>query len=521
MGGISTQYRIKTQLSVTQDGNGIKLVNDAASPGNSYSYGTTTSGVKGWKQDFVIDLAGNMITPYWGPLPSLTTASENIFLGVNNAYSIQTGSRNNIIGTGSSMYFATNAQYMTSFGHQNFASATNPYASTAVGVFNDNTIVGSYNATFGYGNLTGTVGNSSSIAAFGYSNVFNTAGTNLIGIGHDNIQASTAQTPSYVIGIGAFNYTGLTTGSNLISVGWNNGQTVTTGTNNYFFGRAIVAGNAARTNSVYLGSEILGSQNNQFIVGGNGQYQITSLYLGGSPTNTADDNGQKSFIWAIPERYQPVSGNPDQPGHELKIYGSRGIGQSIDEGQGGNITFFTQDAGASGTQLNTLVERFGIFGGSGDIRMNSYANSRDDSGSETLTNMLSTDANGRILSFLAGSDYYSPTITGDGSHTLLNAGYIRTGNIVTGHVRFECDLSTMSGSNANVIIDLPVSSSFSNTDDVMGTIMFFDNTAFTFYDNTLINYDGSSNRIRIRFGNVNAGWTGPVTTTITFLYKVM
>lgn len=39
---------IKTQLSITYDGDGFKLVNDSAAPGPSKVYGTDAGGVKGW-----------------------------------------------------------------------------------------------------------------------------------------------------------------------------------------------------------------------------------------------------------------------------------------------------------------------------------------------------------------------------------------------------------------------------------------------------------------------------------------
>jgi hypothetical protein len=39
---------VNTQMSVTSDTSGIKLVNDESSPGNSQLYGTNGSGVKGW-----------------------------------------------------------------------------------------------------------------------------------------------------------------------------------------------------------------------------------------------------------------------------------------------------------------------------------------------------------------------------------------------------------------------------------------------------------------------------------------
>lgn len=39
----------KTQMSITSDASGLKLVNDSSSPGNSYYYGTDASGVKGYQ----------------------------------------------------------------------------------------------------------------------------------------------------------------------------------------------------------------------------------------------------------------------------------------------------------------------------------------------------------------------------------------------------------------------------------------------------------------------------------------
>lgn len=39
---------VKTQLSITSDSSGIKLVNDASTPGNKYYYGTDAAGVKGY-----------------------------------------------------------------------------------------------------------------------------------------------------------------------------------------------------------------------------------------------------------------------------------------------------------------------------------------------------------------------------------------------------------------------------------------------------------------------------------------
>ncbi len=39
---------VVTQMSVTSDASGVKLVNDEASPGASHRYGTDTAGAKGW-----------------------------------------------------------------------------------------------------------------------------------------------------------------------------------------------------------------------------------------------------------------------------------------------------------------------------------------------------------------------------------------------------------------------------------------------------------------------------------------
>ena len=41
---------VATQMSITSDASGLKLVNDATSPGNNYVYGTSSLGVKGWRK---------------------------------------------------------------------------------------------------------------------------------------------------------------------------------------------------------------------------------------------------------------------------------------------------------------------------------------------------------------------------------------------------------------------------------------------------------------------------------------
>jgi hypothetical protein len=39
---------VKVQISITRDTDGIKLVGDILTPGNSKYYGTDNSGIKGW-----------------------------------------------------------------------------------------------------------------------------------------------------------------------------------------------------------------------------------------------------------------------------------------------------------------------------------------------------------------------------------------------------------------------------------------------------------------------------------------
>lgn len=47
-GESGTPLLVKTQMSITQDGSGLKLSGDATSPGNSQLYGTNGAGTKGW-----------------------------------------------------------------------------------------------------------------------------------------------------------------------------------------------------------------------------------------------------------------------------------------------------------------------------------------------------------------------------------------------------------------------------------------------------------------------------------------
>lgn len=52
-GAPSMQWDVITQLSVDQDAGGVKLVNDLATPGNNFHYGTDAAGTKGWYADAV------------------------------------------------------------------------------------------------------------------------------------------------------------------------------------------------------------------------------------------------------------------------------------------------------------------------------------------------------------------------------------------------------------------------------------------------------------------------------------
>lgn len=51
---------VKTQLSITSDSSGIKLVNDSSTPGNTKYYGTNSSGVKGFYDIPAVGSAGDI-----------------------------------------------------------------------------------------------------------------------------------------------------------------------------------------------------------------------------------------------------------------------------------------------------------------------------------------------------------------------------------------------------------------------------------------------------------------------------
>ena len=69
-GGAAPVISILAQMSVSAPSGGLSLVNDLASPGNSYYYGTNASGTKGW---YVLPAGGGGVSSVTGTAPIVST----------------------------------------------------------------------------------------------------------------------------------------------------------------------------------------------------------------------------------------------------------------------------------------------------------------------------------------------------------------------------------------------------------------------------------------------------------------
>jgi len=362
-----------SQMSITDDASGLKLVNDATTPLEQYQYGTAYStGTKGWQRNFFQRDSGSNI---WTP-DFVTQASKNIaggatlgvYIGTNAGTALTTGQKNVVIG------------------HNNGAGLTTGSANLLLG--------------FGGGNNITTGG---SIVALGNTALNSvTTGSELVGIGLlAGMNVTTAITGIY---IGSQSAKGLTTGSSNVVIG-DYTELSTTSVRNVIVGSG--SGQASGDAVNIAGANVLLGQNvgssgafnfsvgiadsafitadNQCTIGGSrGDQQITDFIFGGpsrrqtgNPISTGNDGAQKDFLWRIPERYNASSAT-DLEAHDLLIRSSLGTGLSTDHTTGGNIVFQTTSTGSTGTTLNTAVDRLLIAGGTGDIQITSYPSTRDD-----------------------------------------------------------------------------------------------------------------------------------------------
>lgn len=210
-----------------------------------------------------------------------------------------------------------------------------------------------------------------------------------------------------------------------VFVGYGMNGVNTPGDRNIWIGTNISASGTYR-NNVVIGSTPYLTGDDMCIIGSAFEdLQLKKFYLGGSQNAQGiyNDNGQYTFTWAIPERYKLVA-TADMPAHNLVIKGSLGTGNST----GGDITFETQDTGATGTTLRTSTARVTIKGGSGDVRLHAYPNTRIDD-TELRINQISTKVNGELISidsFMRVIDLASFQARKAGSTLMRGCAYLIT-----------------------------------------------------------------------------------------------
>ena len=514
-----------TQMSITSDSSGIKLVNDATTPLEQYHYGTAYStGTKGWNQNFLQRDSGDNI---WAPA-FVTQSSKNIaggaensiYIGKGNAAALTTGAQNTLIGHANAPSLTT-ADYVTALGYNNLALLT-----TA----NDTIVIGRNNLNSYIGSLGGNI-------AIGRS-VFNnsTTSTGLIGIGI--AAGANITTATYNILIGEFAGSGITTGNDNtiigsysyfstdsirnVSIGGANGTDDaygdTPGNRNVLIGYAVQQG-GKYNNSIAIGSAAFNTASNQCSIGGSrGDEQITDFIFGGpsnrqngNPASTGDDGVQKTFLWRIPERYNATNAT-DLDGHDLKIRSGLGTGS----GTSGDIIFEVNQQGSTGSTVATPLEALRILNTTGDLVAPSYPKTRDD-GATNQGNVLGTDDAGNVLSFHASTGdntVYNPGLTTSiGTASITSASYIEMGNTGIAFIEFSYDASAAVGGNATIDIESP-------NGLVYARGLCTPLNRVPLLANTIEPQDNGSTKFQVRFGTVKSDWTGSESFHAIFFYTI-
>jgi hypothetical protein len=236
--------------SVLNTAGTVTLLNDNATPGNAYVYGTNLSGTKGWQQSLPISLAGitdgqflryNSTGGYW---ENYTLSSSGWGLSGNSGI---TGS--NFIGTtdNANVIFKRNnsvsglldsAVHKTSFGVQSG---------------NGSTGTGTDNTSFGYFSLKSVNNSGTGNTAFGSQSLqANTSGLNNTAVG---FQSQIATNTGFAdVGVGAYSLNGNTTGNYNVGVGNQALQFNSTGSQNTAVGHATLGTTGANfSNSTAVG----------------------------------------------------------------------------------------------------------------------------------------------------------------------------------------------------------------------------------------------------------------------------
>ncbi len=262
---------------------------------------------------------------------SNTSGTENTALGLGAGYSNTTGTKNVFIGRSAGLYQdATDSQVALGYGalQGNVTVASN----TGTG----NTALG-YKA--GFANTSGSSG-----VFIGYqAGVANTTGGTNTFIGYESGKAnSTGQKNTYVGEISGL----AATGDSNAFFGYGAGVGITTGGNNTFLGTSADGSVNSITKSIAIGNGATATANDQFVVS-SGSTTAMDVYFGNGVTAASP---QGFYLNGTGGSGTNVAGGV------VNIAAGKGTGNVT----GAGISMYTSDAGASGTALQTLTEKFRI-----------------------------------------------------------------------------------------------------------------------------------------------------------------
>jgi hypothetical protein len=238
------------------------------------------------------------------------------------------------------------------------------------GTYNNASVVGvAIGQLFNLGTGTGNVAIGFSANASGGSIAISSSGNSAVASGGGIAIGATASST------GGIALKGVTSNNGAVAIGVNSqatqgsaiaiGVSVTVaGQNSVAIGdRAVIA--AGHQGSIALGLYATTTASKQLVIGGNdsgGSNAITDVYIGG---------GVQNFVTADPQTVviNATGGNnsTDRNGGNIAIAGGKGTGA----GTPGSVIFSTSTATTSGTTLQTLTERMQVFGGTGNVAINS------------------------------------------------------------------------------------------------------------------------------------------------------
>lgn len=135
-------------------------------------------------------------------------------------------------------------------------------------------------------------------------------------------------------------------------------------------------------------------------------------------------------------------------------------------------------------------------------------------------NLTYDNVTGEVTYVEAGGDY-SPTITADGTVSLISAKWMRTANVIQCIVHLDADLSTMIGGNAHIYIPLPVNTTLVNADDILGFCKMEVTNESAYATRFTVDFDsGVPDNAHIKVSSVGASWTVSEHFTVIFDYLV-